>query len=628
MGMNSLKEIEEIVISKGLWFGGAERKYSKEKIINQQILEPLIYNTPVLRNYTRIDLDYTVAFKDKYNHYPMIFLLYKSLSFLTEREQQVVKKVWGLKSFSIHPNSKGLPMIESWSVEPAIAMSIDRIAEEFDLTRERTRQIYEKANKRIYYSGSNVAYVLKFKDWGKYGISNDNSFLFTSNLNTDCLIEERDFLIEYTQKYWNEEWIYQFLEDVPCISKNYLFFVLYLREFKVFGINYNKKALSAIYNTTDSLTPLFYVNNRLRKYNYNRAIKEILRLQEVRKTERIILPITSCFIENENYWNGVYPTKVEKKIILKLLILLFQTLCNVHIENYNIVLEANSVDYCDKVYEILKTAGTRLHRDEIFNRLKEACEEMELCCDLSSSLQLVRYLTDDNRIITYGKSAYWGLKEWGEAIGSIREIAIETIKKSDEPVRIQDITKIILESRPDSNERSVSAIIWQMVIKEDAVLFFDNYIGDPDKTYPDAYISMPRKFNDWVVSFKDFVINNNRFPYANRNSYEGYLYRWFHKAIDFVGLSSDEIMLIDSLSEQLVDYPHNAFEYRFLQKCNIYKSFVDQHLRIITKDDDVSLYHWFNSNIKNYYTYNDNRKKYFLTLIQYLTIKLEFNHEM
>lgn len=617
LGMNSLMEIEEIVISKGLGLGES----ITEKALKQPAIEPILYNTR--GNYTRTDLDYTIAFKEKYSHYPMIFLLYKSLGFLTEREQQIVKKVWGLKSFSCLPDYNKLPNIKVWSVEPSLPMSINEISNELDLTRQRIHQIYDKANRRIRYNGSSVSYLLKLEDWEKYGINKDNQFLLTSDLNTDHIIEERDFLIEYIQKNWNAEWIYQFMEDVPYVSQNYLFFVLYLKEFKAFVIDYDKKALSAIYNTTVFLTPFLYVDNRLRKYNYNRAIKEVLRLQEVKKTERMILPIISFFIDNENYWNGIYPTKVEKKIINQLLILLFQTLCNVHIENNTIVFEANSVDYNYIVYELLKTAGTRLHRDELFKQLKETCEKNGICCNLSSPIQLVRYLTNDDRIITYGKSSYWGLKEWGEVNGSIREIAIETIKKSAKPVRIQDITKNILESRPDSNERSISAIIWQMVINEDVVLFFDNYIGDPAKTYPDAYISMPRKFNDWIASFKDFVIKNNRFPYSNKNSYEGYLYRWYHKAIDFVGLSSDDILLIDSLNKQLVDYPHNAFEYRFLQKCNIYKSFIDKHLRLLTKDDDVNLFLWFNNTIKHYDKFNDNRKKYFRTLIQYLTIKLE-----
>ena len=95
-----------------------------------------------------------------------------------------------------------------------------------------------------------------------------------------CIIEERDFLIEYIQNHWNMEGLFQFVEDVPCISKNYLFFVFHLKGFKAFWIDYNKKELSAYYLTTDCLTPDFYVDNRLKKYNYNQAIKEVLRLQK------------------------------------------------------------------------------------------------------------------------------------------------------------------------------------------------------------------------------------------------------------------------------------------------------------------------------------------------------------
>lgn len=623
LGKNSLWEIEEVVISKGLRFGMIVRNYRKEKAtIKQQTLEPLISNTPVLGNYSRADLDYTVAFKEKFSHFPMIFLLYKSLSYLTEREQKVVKKVWGMKSFSIHPDSNGLPLFEVWSVEPTVPMSIDKTAVEFDLTRERTRQIYEKAIRRIKHASSGIIHLLQLENWESYEIDNNNPFFFTSNLKTHCIIEERDFLIEYIQNHWNMEGFCQFVEDVPCISKNYLFFVFHLKGFKAFWIDYNKKELSAYYLSKEFLTPDFYVDNRLKKYNYNRAIKEVLRLQKVKKTENIFIPISSYFIDNENYWNGIRPTGIEKEKVRWLLIWLFQTLCDVQIENDTIVVGANKIDYSGKLYEILKTAGVRLHRDEIFNQLQISCFEMGLPCKFKDPSQITPFLTRDPRIISIGRSSFWGLKEWGELVGSIREIAIEIVKKAEVPVQIQDITKQVLESRPDSNEKSVSAIIWQTIASGELLLFYGDYVGYPNRKYKDDYIIMPQTFDDWLEAFIDYVVKNKHFPYCNQDGFEGYLYRWHFKAGQLTNLSSEEILKLEMLEKVLAHYPHNTTEYNFLHNCNLYKMFVEGNNRMLEETDDPELFKWFYSASRNYATYSDNRNKYFTQLIQYLSSKL------
>ena len=105
-------------------------------------------------------------------------------------------------------------------------------------------------------------------------------------------------------------------------------------------------------------------------------------------------------------------------------------------------------------------------------------------------------------------------------MGSIREIAIEIVKKEEEPVQIQDITKQVLESRPDSNEKSVSSIIWQTIATGELLLFCGDYVGCPNRKYKDDYILMPQTFDDWLKSFKDFVLKNKRFPTASQG-YEG-----------------------------------------------------------------------------------------------------------
>ena len=130
---------------------------------------------------------------------------------------------------------------------------------------------------------------------------------------------------------------------------------------------------------------------------------------------------------------------------------------------------------------------------------------------------------------------------------------------------------------------------------------------------------MPRSFGDWLMAFREFVIKNKRFPYSTEDGFEGYLYRWYYRASQLTELTSDEILKIDALGKELSNYPHNATEYNFLQKCNLFKKFVESNKRMITKDDDQELNKWFYASSQNYSTYNDNRKMYFSQLLQYVS---------
>lgn len=619
-GRLSLIETEKIVESKGLRLGMHLNNYHKEKAINQQELEPLIPESSAFRSLSKADMDYSLAFKEKYSHFPMVFLLHKTLDCLTEQEQKIVKMVWGLNSFSLLPDGNELPGFKDWSVKPALPKSTNEISNEFGLSRQRIHQIYQKAIRRIKYLGNGVIHVLEFKDWERYGIGKDIPFLFASNLKSDRLVEERDFLIEYIKEHWTSKWIYQFVKDIPYVSENTLYFVSFLKGLTPLWIDHKKKQLSNNYLNIGRTVPDFFVNNRLKQYNYYRAVKEIFRLQKAKKQERVSVPIKSYFIDNKTYWSrNTKLTAIDKDDVLQLLIWTFQTLCGVQIENGNVLFNANQVNYYDEIYEILKIAGVRLHRDELLKRLKTECDKKGFRCDYTSSSQITPFLTRDPRVVTYGRSSYWGLKEWGDSYGSIRELALRVVSESESPIHIDNLAKLILKSRPDSNEKSISSIIRQTVSSGELLLFYGDYIGNPEAQYSNQYIIMPQTFDEWLYAFKKYVINNKRYPLVTSQGFEGYLYRWHNKAKQLIDLSADEILKIDALEKELELYPHNITEYNFLHNCNIYKKFVEGNNRMLNINDDSKLYQWFYVASRDYSMYNDNRNKYFSQLLQYLS---------
>lgn len=603
LGKKTLQEIENIVETMGFQFGMNVRQLVQGNDTKPSRV-PDIIGIGVLSE-SNVDIDYICAFKEKYGYFPMVFLLYKSLNILTEYEQEVIKMHWGLSQTDN-------------TISP---MTIDEIASKLFLTRERIRQILEKALKRIRTSGT-IKNLFRYEDWRVYKIDMDAPCIFSENIDTNRILDEHNFLIEYIQQNRDEKWHMQFADDAPCISSKSLPFILLMRGYKPVWLDKDKKEISELSHSLDSDLPIAYVNDQLFKYNYNKAIKEVVRLQNIKKTEDVIIPINNYFIDNEVYWNkDVTPTEIEKTAFLEVIIRIFQFLFGTLICKDCILFKANKIDYSQHAYEIIKEAGTRMHRDELFKRLNDVCIAKGLSINFSDSSQISTFLTKDSRIVPIGKSGYWGLKEWGEKVGSIRELSINIVKQHRKPIHISDLIRLVMEARPDSNEKSVSSVIRQTTSSGELLLFYDNYIGNPNAKYVKDFVLMPQSFDEWLKAFKNFVLKNKRYPFSNQD-FEGYLYRWHYRTSQLTDLSAEEIVKFDALEKELAHYPHNALEYNFLHNCNLYKKFVEGNNRILKEFDDIELFKWFYKSSREYSTYNDNRNKYFSQLLQFLSSKL------
>lgn len=572
------------------------------------------------------DYDFIRQFKDENGHWPMVYILlcymWSSLNLL---DFVAFEEYFGI----IRPKE-----------------GVD------ELTRLLVRWSYDEVSKKVRMNPQ-IKKLCEHKDWNIYCVNNIPISAFDNEGGDDTwrkiemlISQEKLFLNDYIRERASSE------EDYK--RRTELLSHISLSTFKVFLQFWGHLPLW-IDSSNNSLVPYcppekkgYYelnspivIDRRFTSFKFNKALAEISRLQKEKTTNDIILPIEKLFVDNEDYWNRKARTSSVfgqisddgkddnwnqlghlsneyKTSLICILKELFKGVCQANVVNDNVILKANTIDYCDKLYEILSIWRTRLHRDELFKRLKEACEEKGIHCNLSSPSQLTRFLANDPRIITYGKSSYWGLKEWGESNGSIRELTIQFVKKSKEPIHIDDLTKLVMGSRPDSNEKSISAIIRQTTSTGELLLFFGDYIGHPEANYDNNYVLMPRTFDEWLQAFKDFVYKNKRFPVALQE-YEGYLQRWYQRASQLTNLSAEEILKIDALEKELAHYPHNSTEYSFLHNCNLYMKFVEGNNRMLEETDDSELYKWFYSASLYYSTYNDNRKDYFSQLLQYLS---------
>lgn len=547
------------------------------------------------------------AFKKEHGHWPMVFVLYSKIkSLLKPRELAAFENRFGIWK---HDELEGL-------------------------SKYGVQLLFERAVKRLR-DNSSFKQLCDYKDWDLYYVNDIPFPVFNNNNRKDCVWLEIEQMITKEKLFLDAGFHEMAFSEGGSKEQSEVFFPINLSTFKAFlrfwghlPLWWNKNSLVPYCpwgkrDCCDSNSPIV-IDKRFAAFKFNRAVKEIERLQKIKTVNDITISIERYFIDNEVFWHKkVDLTNEDKVALLCILKELFGNNCSAYVVDDNLLLKANRNrnDYGAILYEILSKEGARLHRDELLKRLKKTCDEMGLRCDFSHSSQMIPYLVKDSRITSFGKSGYWGLKEWGDSYGSIRELALRFVGMSMEPIHIDDLTKLIMESRPDSNEKSISAIIRQTTLTGELLLFYGDYIGRPKERYAHDYQLMPRTFDEWFQAFRDFVLKNKRFP-NNDKDFEGFLYRWFKKAIKLTGLSSEEMLKIDALEKELAHYPHNKIEYNFLHNCNMYKMFVEGNNRTPQKEDDPDLYTWFYTASKKYNSYKDNRKKYFSQLLQYLSAKL------
>ena len=543
------------------------------------------------------------SFKKKHGHWPMIFILYSKIKLLLKpRELAAFEDRYGIRK---HDELEGL-------------------------SKQGVLSLFERAVKKIQ-ENSSFRQLCEYKDWDLYHVNNIPFPVF--NNRKSCIWEDIEQMITKENLFFDTNFYELALSEGRSKEQSEVFLPINLPTFKVFlrfwghlPLWWNKNSLVPYCpreknGCCDPSSPIV-IDKRFAAFKFTSAVKEIERLQKIKTVNDITISIERYFVDNEAFWHKhVDLTNEDKSSLLCFLKKLFEKNCSACVVEDNLLFKANQDrnDFGTILYEILSIEGARLHRDELLKRLNIICDAKGLRCEFSNSSQMLHYLVKDSRITPFGKSGYWGLKEWGENTGSIREISIQIVKKNKEPIRISNLIKKILDRRPDSKKNSISTVIFQAVGNGELVLFFDDYIGYPKRKYDRKYILMPKTFADWLHEFKKFVKKNRRFPFSNQKGYEGCLYRWFFKARQLTELSPEEVLKFDSVMKELSKYPQDATEFNFLQRCNIIKNFIEANKRMLTEEDDLKLFNWFYSTSKKYKSFHDNRRVYFSVLLEQIS---------
>lgn len=290
-------------------------------------------------------------------------------------------------------------------------------------------------------------------------------------------------------------------------------------------------------------------------------------------------------------------------------------------EDEQLCLPQNYIDIAEELYDILAKKGEPMHVEEIFNEFKRRYPDHKY----TEPLQIKSSLYKHKHIRAVGKTSCYALDSWeGVYFGSIRDLLVDLLSKSDVPQHIDILYERVSEYYPNTTKASVAATMEDENLQR-FIEFEGDYFGLTSKQYPVEYVvatTVQRySFEERFQMFKDFVDTYHRFPSYNGSEEEASLMRWLYNATnDVLTITEEQKALLDATTKRYngLGYPRSATESEFLLKCMDVKDYIGQHHTLPTNREAPDLYAWLRRSRDNYDSFTDKRRLYMTDLLNYI----------
>ncbi|MCQ2290566.1 MAG: hypothetical protein MJZ63_04750, partial [Muribaculaceae bacterium] len=483
-------------------------------------------------------------FKEKYRHYPMFFILNQFLINTKDRELDIFSMRYALGKFT----------------EPT---SIDNIADEFDLSRERVRQLLVKSVQQ------KLSVITESEQWINYhshkvAYLDKNSELFTEVLDSENLnISFYAFAKIYSMIF---DYKYATIENSEFLIEN-----------------------SYYQDIIDVINSLSEMRNKKHSEAISISFKDLL-----------------C----KRLYDDKFFINIIKTNVLPLL--------EIEFSSNEIFFEQNYIDIEKDVYDYLYSRGEPAHFDEICEYLRNKYSDTQI-----SKTSLRQKLITSKDIIPIGKTSTFKLSHWRNIFsGNIRDLIRNILDKSDVPLGIDELTVLVTNVFENTNKNSINA---SLLTCNDFAQYDAGKWGLSNKTYAPEYIlcdvsKKRQSFEERFSSYKEFVQEFQRLPYSSGIEEEEALYRWQRNVllhlIDVTTEQKDQLICFIENNRHL---PSNGNEVNFKRKCNEYLEFFESNYELPTRKTNSSLYYWFQKQKEVYSSYDDNRKVFFEHLLSELS---------
>lgn len=541
-----------------------KKEFSGKKKTADELYKFLIDFKRIYDQYSILDdsLIEQIIFKDKYP-----FLLTPELDFVKSKEHSLGRTpmLYVVKSFFNSATDRHTCMFEEYyGITNNIPKTLDEIAEEYLYSRERVRQILSK-----YIVPQNII-----------------------NIGDEC---------------------WQYYIDIlpPVICENSPSFCQLVNEEELdtdFTAFTGLLCCTLGYDTLVFHNKVFLVHEGV-KVEVRNAINAISSVFEEKYTADTRFNLSQVF-------------QIHKPSSKSLYILLIKLMYNINIQDDGIfVIPQGRISIEDEIIDILESYGEPLNIETIFGFFKEKYPEHKF----NDPKCLRSYIIGSTRILSRGKSGFYGLKEWDFYTGTIRDYAYEMLENEIIPMSDDILVKKVLELFPDSNHKSIISSLLSDS-KNRFVHFQNSSMGIASKQYNKSFIPCVAQipFEVRIRDLYNFLEKYQRYPFSDGGEFESSLHRWLMRYfLPKQDKNSPEYVMVMEVLEKYDLCPHNEKEYKFLNQCNEYKHFITMHYcmpkpkseNIFEKD----LANWFLKAHSKIDSYKDNRSKYYNDLLCFLS---------
>lgn len=421
--------------------------------------------------------------------------LFNQNAFFDETQTAVVKK--GLKLYNYQSE-----------------ITLDEIAEQVDLSRERVRQIRKNCLEELF---SKLLFITNFNDdlFQNYNIDTQSSYI---EINTDIL--EKINNLNHTN-----------------FSREFITYIL---------SSYLHESFTLIGDYEDILQ-FKYFNSR-KKHNWNNFYLVDKKLASEIDFTLFMDDVSSRLNDRiEESYSFNFQSYLSKFLInnnveiLDLLSPICERVVNDEFELYldldeNINFKRNSTRQAHQyAYEALQELGKPSTVKEIFDKVTE------LHPNYNTEEGKIRIsMKRKNGFVPVGRKSVFGLKKWENELenfkgGTIRDIVEEYLMQFSTPKHISNITEYVLKYRPKSSQYS---ILQNLKLDESGLYAFykDSHIGLTSKKYESDFKKLSEviriDIKTWEETFEilqNFISIKQRFPFSNGVPEEEIkLYRWIY----------------------------------------------------------------------------------------------------
>lgn len=246
-------------------------------------------------------------------------------------------------------------------------------------------------------------------------------------------------------------------------------------------------------------------------------------------------------------------------------------------ENGQITILPNRMDYIALVEKILEDNGSQMTAVEIYEEAQRRCT----CAQLPQMQSFKIYIFNNPRIAAVGKSGKYVLKDWENVFtGNILDYVERLLTESEGPMHISDI---VAEAKNTFENTSVASIQSLISIHDAAgrfAKFGSGYYGLKNRHYLDIKEYMKPKyitrecFAVRFMQFKEFVSTHHRWPFAANDQEETQLLRW-HNNVQGRRINTTGGEMADFAYYCLDNFllPRNSSELDFLNNCEQCKTY-------------------------------------------------------